>query len=110
MIEKRRYQRVEFLCEVTLTALPEGRLVSAWSIDLSMGGVCLIAQAPLLPGQVVTVSFLLKHTAQGKLVDPVVGKVVHFRVEGDANQLGVEFLEPLNESQHPELMKQLMMI
>jgi c-di-GMP-binding flagellar brake protein YcgR len=110
MIDKRRYQRVEFLCEVALTALPDGRPVSAWSIDLSMGGACLIAQATLLPGQVVTVSFLLKHTAQGKLVDHVVGKVMHLRVDGDANQLGVEFLEPLNESQHPELMKQLLKI
>jgi c-di-GMP-binding flagellar brake protein YcgR len=110
MIEKRRYQRVEFLCEVALTALPAGRPVSAWSIDLSMGGVCLIAQSPLMPGQLVTVSFLLKHTAQGKLVDHVVGKVMHFRVDGDANQLGVEFLEPLNESQHPELMKRLLTV
>ena len=35
------------------------------------------------------------------------GRVVHFNANVDANHVGIEFLQPLTESEHPRLVGKL---
>ncbi len=107
MIDRRRYERVQFLCEVELTALSNGSPVQARSLDISLGGVGLITQTSFEPGQIIALAFHLKDTRGREVVEKVVGKVVHLRADADGNRVGVEFLEPLHDSTQPRLMAKL---
>ena len=107
---QRRYERVPFLCNVTVTVLPSGPPIAACSLDVSVGGVGLVTQGPFQPGQLVAISFFLKDAAQKQIVDRVTGRVIHLRADVDGNRVGVEFLEPIEESQHPELMRRLLKV
>jgi c-di-GMP-binding flagellar brake protein YcgR len=108
VINKRRYERVSFLCQVTVAVLPSGTPIAARSVDLSAGGIGLITQGTFQPGQVVALMFSLQDATRREVVERVTGRVVHLRADVDANRVGVEFLEPLQESQHPVLMSRLL--
>jgi c-di-GMP-binding flagellar brake protein YcgR len=105
---QRRYERVPFLCNVTMAVLPGGTPLAACTLDLSVGGAGLIAQSPFQPGQLVAISFFLKDAGHKEVVDRITGRVVHLRADVDGNRVGVEFLEPLDEARHPELMSRLL--
>jgi c-di-GMP-binding flagellar brake protein YcgR len=107
MKELRQYERVDFLCKLQLTEMPSGKPQAARSLDLSLGGVGILTQAAFPVGQIVTVTFFLNDSVRGVIQDPVVGRVTHFRADVEANRLGVQFLQPLNQSEHERLFNRL---
>jgi c-di-GMP-binding flagellar brake protein YcgR len=109
MIERRRYERVNFFCEVTLCVLGGTPVVSR-SVDISLGGVGIATQARVEPGQPVMLTFHLQNAQQQEIVEEILGTVVHLRAESDGNILGVEFLQPLDLSRNRELLRRVMAI
>ncbi len=108
MKELRRYERVGFLCKLELTAIPGGIPQPANSLDLSLGGVGVITQSVFPIGQLVTATFFLSDSVRGEIQDPVVGRIVHFAADVDANRVGIEFLAPLTEKEHHRLVGRLL--
>jgi c-di-GMP-binding flagellar brake protein YcgR len=107
-VERRRFERVQFFCEVQLTTLPEGKVYSARTLDISLGGVGLVMQTSFKPGQTVAVSFLLGNKPGAEIGNRVPGRVVNLRADADANVIGVEFNEPLSQSANPRLFAKVM--
>ena len=103
----RRYQRVPFFCKATLTVLPAGTPVDAYSFDISLGGVGLDAPVWCPRGSAVRVSFYLKGR-DGERVEHVLGRVAYVRADESDNRIGIEFQETLRESAQPELMRRLL--
>src|SRR5690242_12567790 len=103
MIELRRFERIPFFCEVSLTVLPDGPRADAHSVDISLGGVGLVTRAALAPGQTVALAFSVRDESGKLVVDRVLGRVAHLRADPDANRVGVEFLEILSSSTSPHL-------
>ena len=108
MMNRRRFERVEFFSEACLTVLPQGPTSIVRTFDLSLGGVGLVTQAGLQRGQFVAIAFRVKPTAGRAFGKRIIGKVVHLVADADANRVGIEFSEPLSERDHPELVKKLM--
>jgi c-di-GMP-binding flagellar brake protein YcgR len=108
MVELRRYERVGFLGKLELTATTSGLSQPARSLDLSLGGVGAITQSVFAVGEIVTVIFFLKDTANCEVKDHVAGRVVHLAANVDANTIGIQFLNPLSEAEHPLLVGKLM--
>jgi c-di-GMP-binding flagellar brake protein YcgR len=108
MLELRNYQRVSFLCKLELTALPDGTPQPARSLDLSLGGVGAITQAVFPVGQLLRVLFFFKDSAQGEIQDQADGRVARFAADAEANTVGIQFLSPLNEAEHPRLVGKLL--
>ncbi len=104
---KRRFERVSFFCKLELTPLPHGAPAPAQATDLSLGGVGAVAQANLQVGQLTTVTFYFNDPAHGELQDQAVGRVVHFDADVDSNKIGIQFLSPLSEVEHPRLIDRL---
>jgi c-di-GMP-binding flagellar brake protein YcgR len=107
MIELRQYERVGFLCKLELTAIPGGKPQPARSLDLSLGGVGVVTQSVYPIGQLLTVTFFLGDSICGEIQDPVVGRIVHFAADVDANRVGIHFLQPLTETEHRKLVNRL---
>ncbi|HEY1602006.1 MAG TPA: PilZ domain-containing protein [Pirellulales bacterium] len=110
MNERRRFERVPFFCDVSLTALPDGPTFEAHSFDISLAGVGLAAPRALAPGCMVTLSFTLRDGSGKETVNKVSGRVARCDADADVNRLGVEFLEPLSASASPQLMRRIMKI
>jgi c-di-GMP-binding flagellar brake protein YcgR len=106
----RRYERTGFLCRVDLATGPNSPRIPGQSIDISLGGVGIMTQAAFEAGQMLTITFFLKNAAQKEVRNQAVGRVVNLKADVDANRLGVEFLEPLQESKQPELVRRLLRI
>jgi hypothetical protein len=100
--ERRRYERVTFFCPVTLVLGPGGVSAPGSSLDISLGGVRVVAGVSAERGRLLRVRFHLK-VPGGDLVDEVDGRVANFSVDEHVNSFGIEFLEPLAQSVHPEL-------
>ena len=107
MIDRRRYERVPFFCQVGLAAGPAGRQEYGRSIDLSQGGVGVMTPASFAKGQLVTVTFFLRDGRQQEVRNQMVGRIVSLQADMDANRVGVEFLQPLDKAVCPELMRKL---
>jgi c-di-GMP-binding flagellar brake protein YcgR len=103
MIERRQYQRVPFLCEVTMTPMPAGKAIAARSLDISLGGVGLVTQGTVQPGQMVSLRFLFRDRMQIQVRVDLAGVVANLRAELEGNHVGVRFLEPLTEAKSPQL-------
>ena len=110
MNSRRRYERVPFFCDVSLSALPEGAAVVAHSFDISLGGVGIVTQTALEPGRMVAVAFSLRDKSGAKVVNQVNGRVARCDADSDTNRLGIEFLVPLAESTSPQLVQRIMKI
>ena len=108
MVELRRYERVQFLGRLELSAGSDGPKLEARSIDLGLGGVGAVTKAVLEVGQPITVTFFLRDARGGDVRDQVAGRVIHFRADFDVNTVGIEFLTPLSEAEHPRLVEKLM--
>lgn len=108
MTERRRYERVPFFCEVSLTALPEGLTFPARTVDISLGGVGLMTPAAFEPSQTVSLFFRLQDGYEPEQESRVMGRVVNLRADTDANLIGVEFFEPLSPAGNPRLLKKFM--
>jgi c-di-GMP-binding flagellar brake protein YcgR len=107
MQELRQYERVGFLCQLEITAIPDGTPQEARSIDLSLGGVGVVTPATFSVGQLVTVTFFLGDSTSNAVQDPVVGRIAHFAADVDSNRLGIQFLQPLREADHRRLVRRL---
>jgi hypothetical protein len=102
----RLYQRVPFFCKATLTVLPTGTSVDAYSSDISLGGVGLAVEVPCPRGCTVRVSFFL-NTPGGEVVERVLGRVAYEKADESGTRIGIEFQESVGESTHPELMRRI---
>jgi hypothetical protein len=109
MVDLRRYGRVGFLGRLELTA-PRGEPQLARSLDLSLGGVRAITKSTFSMGEVITVAFILKDEAHCEVRYEVHGRIVRLRADVDANTVGIQFLKPLNDVEHPRLVGKLMSI
>jgi c-di-GMP-binding flagellar brake protein YcgR len=107
MKELRQYERVGFLCKLEITPIPGAKPQPARSLDLSLGGVGAMTQAVFPVGQIVTVTFFLRDSVGGEVQDPVVGRVAHFGADEDANRVGIQFLQPLSDTEHERLVNRL---
>jgi c-di-GMP-binding flagellar brake protein YcgR len=103
MIERRQYQRVPFLCEVTMTPIPAGAAIAARSLDISLGGVGLVTQGSVQPGQMVNLVLVFKDRMHRQVRVDLAGVVANLRAELEGNHIGVRFLEPLSEAKNPQL-------
>jgi c-di-GMP-binding flagellar brake protein YcgR len=99
----RCYQRVTFLRGATIRRPSVGAAIEARTVDISIGGVGLVAPKPLTVGEVVTDEFPLEGPDRRALVEGVAGRVVHSAFDLDGYKVGVEFLEPLSHRSSPEL-------
>ena len=107
-MNRRRFERVEFFCEVSMTILPQGPTFWAHTFDVSLGGVGLVTQRGFQLGQAVALSFRVGQGTAKKLGKRITGRVMHLAADADANRVGIEFSQPLSESDHPELVRKLM--
>ena len=106
IMHTRHYQRVPFFCKATLTVLPTGARVNAYSFDISLGGVGLNAQGSCPKGSEVRVAFFLKGRS-GVLVEQVPGRVAYVSADESGTRVGIEFQQPVGESICPELARRL---
>lgn len=107
MIERRRYERVPFHCRTTVSARPGGPPVEAWTVDLSLGGARLASERFFPPRQMISVRFHLRDADQADVIEQADGVVVHSRPESEGYTFGVEFLAPLDASEHPLLIRKM---
>ena len=107
MIEKRSYERVPLHCRVAVTPWPTGTSIEAWLMDLSIGGAGLVSEWMLVPRQVVTVTFHLKDADQTEVEEHARGLITHRRYESESYRYGVEFVEPLDVTRQPQLLRKL---
>jgi c-di-GMP-binding flagellar brake protein YcgR len=108
-IERRRYERVPFFVDVVLRKAEGGRLLQARTIDFSLGGVGLLTSAAFVAGEHVTIIFAIPDAGSQETTE-IVGRVVGFSADVDANRVGVEFLEPLSASRSPKLVSRLLKV
>ena len=105
-IHSRHYQRVPFFCKATLTVLPTGTRVEAYSFDISLGGVGLEVPVACPCDSPVRVAFFLKGPG-GERVEQVPGRVTYVKADESGTRIGIEFQESVQESTHPALAHQL---
>jgi c-di-GMP-binding flagellar brake protein YcgR len=106
-VEKRRYERLNFYCDLIVTTMPEGESFSASSIDLSLGGVGVSSPRFLNRDQIVKIDFHLRDENHREIVESAMGRVAYSRSDEDGTRLGVEFLQLLQENDNPALAKRL---
>ena len=106
ILHSRHYQRVPFFCKTTLTVLPTGTRVEAYSFDISLGGVGLEVPVSCPCGSPVRVSFFLK-SPSGERVEQVPGRVAYVKADESGTRMGIEFQETIQESAQPELARRL---
>ena len=104
---RRRYERVGFYCDLLVTPTAGGEAVPARSVDISLGGVGVVAAVSWPRGELVRIGFHLKDSRQQPVVEEVTGRIAHCRAEEDGNILGVEFLEPISAAAQPALARRL---
>jgi PilZ domain len=101
-MEKRIYQRVPFLCRVTLST-GEGPPIEARTMDISLGGGGVISPRVVALGQRLTLGFHVRSRSGTPVVELVEGRVVNVRADLDGNLLGIEFVQPIAHERCPEL-------
>jgi hypothetical protein len=104
--EKRTYQRVSFLCRVTLS-MGDGPPIEARTMDFSPGGGRVISPRIMPLGARLTLAFHVRGKSGAPVVELVEGRVVNVRADFDCNLLGIEFSEPLSNARCPQLTRTL---
>lgn len=104
---RRRYERVAWFCSLQLTVLPNGPAMSAESFDISLGGVGAATEVMIERGQAVRVRFHIRNGSKESVDEDVLGRVAYCRADEDGNRVGIEFLEPIQESAQPALARKL---
>ena len=107
MLERRRYERVDFFCPVHLTVEPDGPTIPCQSFDISLGGVGLSMQASLERGQTVRVCFHLRNGADKTIDETISGHVAYTKSDEGGVRIGIEFLSTIQESNQPALARKL---
>ena len=83
--DRRRHRRVPLRVPVGIAAGPDGQLTQTTTVDVSLGGLCVLASDELEPGHEVTVVI-----GGGGRIIPAKAKVVR-RISA-ADLLGLEFV------------------
>lgn len=109
-VERRRYERIPFFCEASVTTLPDGPTFPARTVDVSLGGVGLVAGIALERGQIVSICFSFRDPDGAEKPERMIGRVAYLRVDTDANQIGVEFFELLNRASSPRLLSRILKV
>jgi c-di-GMP-binding flagellar brake protein YcgR len=107
MLGQRRYERVAFFCPVQLTVFSTGDVIEGNTVDISIGGVGLIAPAFLERGEEVCVRFRLHHGSDAMFEEEALGRVAYSLADEDGNRIGIEFLQTIRDSKQPELARRL---
>jgi c-di-GMP-binding flagellar brake protein YcgR len=107
MLGQRRYERVAFFCPVQLTVLSDGATVPGNAFDLSLGGVGIIAEVMLERGQDVRIRFQLSNGSKQVIEEDMLGRVAYCRADEDSSCMGIEFLQTVQASTQPALMRKL---
>jgi hypothetical protein len=110
MVENRKDTRVPFRCKLSISALHGGARVSAFSRDISLKGVGVIAGGSFQRGQQVLVSFHLRGAADKNISETVRGQIAWMRTIADTNEIGIQFQEPLTEANTPVLLAKIQRI
>lgn len=105
--ENRQFPRLNLACDLVITPVPDGKPMSAVSVDISAGGVGFYAKSPLNRDQVVQIDIHLKDENQSRIVERVMGRVVYARSYWEGTRVGVEFQKTIEEADHPTLAKRL---
>lgn len=108
MVERRRYERVNLFCRVTVSSSDGGRTVEGNTLDISLGGVGVITVASYAVGDNVAVTFHLSDERGRESPCRVFGRVASLRADTEANRIGIEFLEPLREAAQPLLVRKIL--
>jgi c-di-GMP-binding flagellar brake protein YcgR len=103
--DRRAFVRVPYLKPVIVTVPPDRRKIEASSLNISLGGVGLACQASFRKGQVLVVTFRLSDPKRGVVEESVTGRVMNLVADSDGNRVGVEFVEPLQHSTFPALVR-----
>jgi len=103
MREQRRFERVPFIRDGRLAAVPDGASLEVSTIDLSQGGVGLFCSRFMERGVPVQVSLQLGDDQGHTLIETVMATVAYGRVEMEGNYLGIEFAYPISQASHPAL-------
>ena len=77
------------------------------SLDISIGGVGLTAPNAPERGALVRVRFQLHTESNGDVAEDVLGKIAYSSADENGTRIGIEFLEPVQESTHPHLTRRL---
>ncbi len=107
MDERRRYERVAWFAPVQLTILPNGPVIAARSFDLSRGGVGVVADGLQERGQTLYVRFFFQNGSGNPMHEDVLGRVAYSLADEDGERLGIEFIEPIQETTNPLLTQKL---
>ena len=102
---KRRYERALWFCPVQLTVLPDGPVAPASALDISLGGVGVIANIMLERGVAVRVQFHIRNGKKEPIKESALGRIAYFRADEDSNRIGIEFFDTICESTQPTLTK-----
>jgi c-di-GMP-binding flagellar brake protein YcgR len=103
MLGRRRYERVAFFCPVKVFVLPDGPVLSGRTFDISLGGVGITTDRMLERGQTLRIQFHFQKGSDVPVDEEIMGQAAYSRADEDGDRVGVEFLEPVNESTHPML-------
>jgi hypothetical protein len=106
--ELRRYERHGFFCAVELTPLSGGAPHTGRSLDISLGGVGVATDGHFEVDELLHVAFLLKDPRGADVRERIDGRVARMHADVDANMLGIQFLNPLNEAEHPRLVGKIL--
>ena len=105
--ECRKYGRVSFLSRVSLSHGSSPAPIESSTVDISLGGVGLLARLPVAAGQPVSLAFHLRDSRQAAVVEQVPGRVVNVRSDIDGHRIRIEFDEHLKRSRVPELTRKV---
>ena len=108
MMERRRYERVNLFCRVTLAGPEGGRAFEGSTVDISLGGVGVISSASYAIGAGVAVTFHLSDQNGREAPCRVLGRVASLRADTEVNRIGIEFQEPLREAAQPLLVRKIL--
>jgi c-di-GMP-binding flagellar brake protein YcgR len=103
MKERRRYERVTFLCRVKIAPASGGPAVEAWTTDISLGGVGISSPTIFPVGTTMSLSFIFQDPKKGEIVERVIGNVMNATSNIDGKFLGIAFAERITEAMAPRL-------
>jgi c-di-GMP-binding flagellar brake protein YcgR len=107
MVERRQYQRVPFHCRTTIAARGAGEPVEGWAVDLSLVGLQLASMRNFPIHQLIAITFHLKDVSLNAIAERADGVIVRRHAESEGYLYGVEFLDPLDTSRQPLLLRKL---
>jgi c-di-GMP-binding flagellar brake protein YcgR len=101
---RRRFERVPFFTRVTVSPPSGASPIEARSLDVSLGGVGLVAPTGLPVGTVVMLTFYLGRSPKTS-EERLYGRITNVRAESDGSLIGIEFSRVLDAESAPALVR-----